>query len=272
MIMSTEPTTIPASPDIERCRQVEKLVRDHGGVVIAVIRRHFPTIAHHWSPAVNTDAVRAFHVVDSWQDAGGFVHRTGRHDGDSDDIYSSAYSAGMIALWRCAERWDPSRRVKFSTYAWHRVRGAIRDLLRSMYREPPVERPRAVEVECKPTPAAELLMGPGPCTDDVLVARQAVLVTLIIEMAVTDQVDQWGYDLGEPTSDQVLDQKLVAGRLGIDLGALGGEDWDLGQVKTRAALCAELGLSTQTLRTRERHVMAELRGRFQRHCRLLRLV
>jgi RNA polymerase sigma factor for flagellar operon FliA len=39
-------------------------------------------------------------------------------------------SAGMLGLVEAAHRYDESRGVKFSTFAYHRVRGAVGDLLR----------------------------------------------------------------------------------------------------------------------------------------------
>jgi len=40
--------------------------------------------------------------------------------------------AGMVGLVEAAHRFDESKGVKFSTYAYHRVRGAVGDLLRQL--------------------------------------------------------------------------------------------------------------------------------------------
>ena len=46
---------------------------------------------------------------------------------DRDDLYE----AGMIGLLEAADRFDPSRQVRFSTYAVTRIRGAILDAMRA---------------------------------------------------------------------------------------------------------------------------------------------
>lgn len=41
-------------------------------------------------------------------------------------------SAGMVALWEAASRFDASKQVQFKTFAGYRIRGAIMDHLRSL--------------------------------------------------------------------------------------------------------------------------------------------
>ncbi len=43
-----------------------------------------------------------------------------------------SWSAGALGLWEAAKRFDPSRPVKFESFAEHRIRGAILDELRRM--------------------------------------------------------------------------------------------------------------------------------------------
>jgi RNA polymerase sigma factor for flagellar operon FliA len=45
---------------------------------------------------------------------------------DRDDLYG----IGMVGLISAADSWDPTRGLKFSTYAYTRVRGAMLDELR----------------------------------------------------------------------------------------------------------------------------------------------
>jgi RNA polymerase sigma factor for flagellar operon FliA len=45
---------------------------------------------------------------------------------DRDDLYG----VGMLGLITAADSWDPTRGLKFSTYAYTRVRGAMLDDLR----------------------------------------------------------------------------------------------------------------------------------------------
>ena len=62
---------------------------------------------------------------------------------DSDDVISY----GTIGLIDAVERFDPSRGIKFETYAISRIRGAIIDALRSLDQIPRTARQRAREIE-----------------------------------------------------------------------------------------------------------------------------
>src|SRR5919201_1678061 len=62
---------------------------------------------------------------------------------DSDDVISY----GTLGLIDAVERFDPTRGIKFETYAIARVRGAIIDALRSLDQIPRTARQRAREIE-----------------------------------------------------------------------------------------------------------------------------
>jgi RNA polymerase sigma factor for flagellar operon FliA len=62
---------------------------------------------------------------------------------DSDDVISY----GTIGLIDAVERFDPTRGIKFETYAIARIRGAIIDALRSLDASPRTARQRAREIE-----------------------------------------------------------------------------------------------------------------------------
>jgi RNA polymerase sigma factor FliA len=62
---------------------------------------------------------------------------------DSDDVISY----GTIGLIDAVERFDPTRGIKFETYAIARIRGAIIDALRSLDQVPRTARQRAREIE-----------------------------------------------------------------------------------------------------------------------------
>src|SRR5919204_4429579 len=62
---------------------------------------------------------------------------------DSDDVISY----GTIGLIDAVERYDPSRGIKFETYAIARIRGAIIDALRQRPQSPRTARQRAREIE-----------------------------------------------------------------------------------------------------------------------------
>ena len=56
-------------------------------------------------------------------------------------------SYGLLGLMNAIERYDPSRDIKFETYAISRIKGAIIDELRSMDWVPRSVRSRAREIE-----------------------------------------------------------------------------------------------------------------------------
>src|SRR5215216_2848826 len=62
---------------------------------------------------------------------------------DSDDVISY----GTMGLIDAVERFDPTRGIKFETYAIARIRGAIIDALRSLDQIPRTARQRAREIE-----------------------------------------------------------------------------------------------------------------------------
>src|SRR5262245_61368829 len=61
--------------------------------------------------------------------------------------YEDILSYGTIGLIEAVERFDPTKGVKFETYAISRVRGAIIDALRSLDRLPRSVRQKAREAE-----------------------------------------------------------------------------------------------------------------------------
>lgn len=58
-----------------------------------------------------------------------------------------AEQEGRIALWKAMRRFDPSRGVPFRRWAWRRMRGAARDLIRSEIRRLSGRDPRRVKGE-----------------------------------------------------------------------------------------------------------------------------
>ena len=42
------------------------------------------------------------------------------------------HAAGMMGLWKAARSYDPSKGAEFKTYAYHRIRGAVLDGLRTL--------------------------------------------------------------------------------------------------------------------------------------------
>lgn len=56
-------------------------------------------------------------------------------------------SCGMLGLLEALDRYDPSHGVRFETFAWYRIRGAILDYLRSLDPASRADRQRARELE-----------------------------------------------------------------------------------------------------------------------------
>ena len=65
------------------------------------------------------DRIASYHAAAIWRQK----YRSGV---TQDDLYA----AGMVGLWEAAQRYDPSRNAKFSTFCVLRVRGAIYDWIR----------------------------------------------------------------------------------------------------------------------------------------------
>jgi len=99
---------------------------------------------------------------------------------------------GMLGLVEAAESWDPTRGLKFSTYAYPRIRGAILDELRRQDFLPRGRRERVRELEAAldkhvkehghppaPEELAELLASPLDEIDEILCSAHSALSTSI---------------------------------------------------------------------------------------------
>lgn len=75
--------------------------------------------------------------------------------------YEDVLSYGTLGLIEAVERFDPTKGVKFETYAISRVRGAIIDALRALDRLPRSVRKKAKQVE-QATTALEKTLGRSP--------------------------------------------------------------------------------------------------------------
>ena len=62
---------------------------------------------------------------------------------DRDDMFQ----AGMVGLIQAVDQFDPSRAVKFESYALHRIRGAIKDSFREIDWAPRSVRQKSLEAE-----------------------------------------------------------------------------------------------------------------------------
>jgi RNA polymerase sigma factor for flagellar operon FliA len=116
---------------------------------------------------------------------------------DRDDLLGY----GMIGLLAAAESWDESRGLKFSTYAFPRIRGAILDELRRADLLPRGRREMLREIE-RATAALEQELGAPPTIEQI--AERANVDVEEIEAALAD---------GRAVVESSLDQESAAGPL-----------------------------------------------------------
>ncbi|HEV8635342.1 MAG TPA: FliA/WhiG family RNA polymerase sigma factor [Chloroflexota bacterium] len=101
---------------------------------------------------------------------------------DSDDVISY----GTIGLIDAVERFDPSRGIKFETYAIARIRGAIIDALRQLDQIPRTARQRAREIEAAIAELEAKLKRPP--TDEEVAKRLGMDVDKYREVCVRTSV------------------------------------------------------------------------------------
>jgi len=88
--------------------------------------------------------------------------------------YDDLLGQAVVGLIDAAERFDPSRGIKFETYAYHRIRGAVMDMLRELDWLPRSVRQRESELTAAYQELEERL-GRAP-TDEELARKLAVTV------------------------------------------------------------------------------------------------
>jgi RNA polymerase sigma factor for flagellar operon FliA len=89
-------------------------------------------------------------------------------------------SYGLLGLIGAIERFDPTRDVKFETYALGRIKGAIIDELRSLDWVPRSVRSRAREIE-RTIAELEAKLGRAP-TDEEIAARLGVTESRVSQL------------------------------------------------------------------------------------------
>ncbi len=106
---------------------------------------------------------------------------------DSDDIISY----GTLGLIDAVERFDPTRGIKFETYAIARIRGSIIDALRSLDQIPRTARQRAREIEIAIAELQGKLRRPPNETEvaahmgmDIDKYREAIVRTSIVTLSL----------------------------------------------------------------------------------------
>ncbi len=150
---------------------------------------------------------------------------------------------GTLGLIQAFERFDPSRGVKFESYAVMRIRGAILDALRALRGLPQSVTDKAKRLQ---RTAIELENTLGrPPTDEEL--AQALAIT-------TDQLNQQMVDSSWVTVslDNILDNQADGDVRALT--SLRSEDDVQGMVERRE-MVAELSAALQTLNDRERLIL-----------------
>ncbi len=98
-------------------------------------------------------------------------------------------SYGLVGLLEALKRYDPSTGVRFETFAWHRIRGAVLDHLRSLDLAARTDRQRARQIEraherlagrLGREPTREELAGEVGVSAEVLDAELARLRDLVV--------------------------------------------------------------------------------------------
>jgi RNA polymerase sigma factor for flagellar operon FliA len=116
---------------------------------------------------------------------------------DRDDLLGY----GMVGLLAAADSWDESRGLKFSTYAFPRIRGAILDELRRADLLPRGRRETLRDIE-RVTATLEQELGAPPSIEQI--AESAELSVEDVERALAD---------GRAVIESSLDQESAAGPL-----------------------------------------------------------
>jgi len=133
---------------------------------------------------------------------------------DHDDLLSEA----VVGLIDAVDRYDPSRGVKFETYAYARVRGAVMDMLRGMDWSPRSVRQK--ENELKQAYASVEAERGRPATDDEVAAAlgitRAELDVLAQEVApwatvsLEETISSGGEDDDLTIADLIEDETAVS--------------------------------------------------------------
>ncbi|MDR7563613.1 MAG: FliA/WhiG family RNA polymerase sigma factor [Armatimonadota bacterium] len=141
-------------------------------------------------------------------------------------------SCGMLGLLEALERYDPSQGVRFETFAWYRIRGAILDYLRSLDPASRSDRQRARELER----AHERLvasLGREPTQEELAAEVGCSLQELLADLgrlhgyvaASLEDLVRWAAERGEPAAsgagpEEVAEQQELLEALRQGLGLL----------------------------------------------------
>jgi RNA polymerase sigma factor for flagellar operon FliA len=95
--------------------------------------------------------------------------------------YEDLISQAIVGLIEAIDRYDPSRGVKFNTYAYYRIRGAVMDMLRELDWVPRSLRSKSTDI-INTIARLEGEMGRTP-TDDEVAAAMGLTVAAFDELA-----------------------------------------------------------------------------------------
>jgi len=125
--------------------------------------------------------------------------------------YDDLLSQAIIGLIDAVDRFDPSRGVKFETYAYHRIRGAVMDMLRDLDWLPRSVRQREAELTTALT-RLESKLGRAPTDEEI--ARDLGITIAQFDALAYDLALQAMYSLeemiGGPASESSAIGDLVA--------------------------------------------------------------
>jgi DNA-directed RNA polymerase specialized sigma subunit len=134
---------------------------------------------------------------------------------------------GMIGLLSAADTWDASRGLKFSTYAFPRIRGAILDEMRRADLLPRGRRETLREIE-RATAQLEQELGSPPTLEHI--AERTALSVEDVESALADAraelhrfLDAWG-SRALPATVAAVHVRAAAHALDVLIGAVDTDD------------------------------------------------
>lgn len=139
------------------------------------------------------------------------------------DLADDLWSVGALGLLEAAHRYDPSRAVRFESFAEHRIRGAMLDELRKMDHLPRRLRADTERVD-KARGVLGRELGREPTLDE-LAARLAITIEDLAELEQLRQplvplVEALELASAEDGAEARLDKALVGRRLANAIGQL----------------------------------------------------
>ncbi|HOF90131.1 MAG TPA: FliA/WhiG family RNA polymerase sigma factor [Armatimonadota bacterium] len=132
--------------------------------------------------------------------------------------YDDLISQAIVGLIEAIDRYDPSRGVKFNTYAYYRIRGAVMDMLRELDWVPRSLRAKSADI-INTIARLEGELGRAP-SDAEIAAAMGLTMAAFDELAqevggqtivsLDETVEQFGGDAGMAIGELIPDQQTTS--------------------------------------------------------------